>query len=77
MIGRTRQRKLLQETAASLRRCVQVVEQGEELAAEELQHIGTLPRLFARMHELVLFLTQHWLRLVEDNGSASRMRPWR
>jgi hypothetical protein len=45
-----------------------------ELAAEELQHIGTLPRFFARMHELMLFLTQHWLRLVEDNGSANRSR---
>jgi len=45
-----------------------------ELAAEELQHIGTLPRFFARMNELVLFLTQHWLRLVKDNGSANRSR---
>jgi hypothetical protein len=45
-----------------------------ELAAEELQHIGTLPRFFARMNELVLFLTQHWLRLVEDNCSANRSR---
>jgi hypothetical protein len=45
-----------------------------ELAAEELQHIGTLPRFFARMNELVLFLTQHWLRLVEDTGSANRSR---
>jgi hypothetical protein len=45
-----------------------------ELAAEELQHIGTLPRFFARMNELMLFLTQHWLRLVEDNGSANRSR---
>ena len=45
-----------------------------ELAAEELQHLGTLPRFFARMNELVLFLTQHWLRLVEDNGSANRSR---
>jgi hypothetical protein len=45
-----------------------------ELAAEELQHFGTLPRFFARMNELVLFLTQHWLRLVEDNGSANRSR---
>jgi hypothetical protein len=45
-----------------------------ELAAEELQHIGTLPRFFARMNELVLFLTQHWLRLVEDIGSANRSR---
>jgi hypothetical protein len=45
-----------------------------ELAAEELQHIATLPRFFARMHELFLFLTQHWLRLVEDNRSANRSR---
>jgi hypothetical protein len=45
-----------------------------ELAAEELQHIGTLPRFFARMNELFIFLTQHWLRLVEDNGSANRSR---
>jgi hypothetical protein len=45
-----------------------------ELAAEELQYIGTLPRFFGRMNELVLFLTQHWLRLVEDNGSANRSR---
>jgi hypothetical protein len=45
-----------------------------ELAAEELQHIGTLPRFFARMNELIFFLTQHWLRLVEDNGSANRSR---
>ena len=46
-----------------------------ELAAEELQHIGTLPRFFARMNKLMLFLTQHWLRLVEDNDSANRS-PW-
>jgi hypothetical protein len=46
----------------------------EELAAEELQHIGTLPRFFARMNELALYLTQHWLRLVEDNSSANRSR---
>ena len=45
-----------------------------ELAAEELQHVGTLPRFFARMNDLVLFLTQHWLRLVEDSGSAHRSR---
>jgi hypothetical protein len=43
-----------------------------ELAAEELQHIVALSRFFARMNELVFFLTQHWLRLVEDNGSANR-----
>ncbi len=45
-----------------------------ELAAEELQHIGTLPRFFARMHELFEYLTQHWLRLVEDTGSTNRSR---
>ncbi len=45
-----------------------------EIEAEELQHIGTLPRFFARMHELFLYLTGHWLRLVEDNGSANRSR---
>jgi len=45
-----------------------------ELAAEELQHIGTLPRFFARMDELFQYLTSHWLRLVKDNGSANRSR---
>jgi len=45
-----------------------------ELDAEDLQHIGTLPCFFARMDELFLYLTQHWLRLVEDNGSANRSR---
>ena len=37
LIGRTRQRQLLQETAVSLRRCIEVVGEGEELAAEELR----------------------------------------
>src|SRR5262249_43337217 len=45
-----------------------------ELSAEELEHLGTLPRFFARMHELFLHLTQHWLRLVVDNGAANRSR---
>src|SRR4051794_5065236 len=36
LIGRARQRKLLQETAASLQRSIAVVGQGEELAAEEI-----------------------------------------
>ena len=50
LIGRTRQRKLLQETAASLRRCVQVIGQGEELAAEELRMAAhTLGRLLGRV----------------------------
>src|SRR5262249_14697100 len=45
-----------------------------ELSAEELEHLGTLPRFFARMHELFLHLTQHWLRLVVDSGAANRSR---
>jgi tRNA modification GTPase len=50
LIGRTRQRKLLQETAASLRRCVEVVGQGEELAAEELRVAShSLGRLLGRV----------------------------
>ena len=50
LIGRTRQRKLLQETAASLRRCVEVVGQGEELAAEELRMAShSLGRLLGRV----------------------------
>jgi tRNA modification GTPase len=50
LIGRTRQRILLQETAASLRRCVAVVGQGEELAAEELRAAAhSLGRLLGRV----------------------------
>jgi hypothetical protein len=45
-----------------------------ELAAEDLQHLGTLPRFFARMHELFSYLTTHWLRLVVDTGVANRSR---
>jgi tRNA modification GTPase len=50
LIGRARQRKLLQETVASLRRCVQEVGQGEELAAEELRMAAhSLGRLLGRV----------------------------
>jgi tRNA modification GTPase len=50
LIGRTRQRQHLQETAASLRRCVQVIGQGEELAAEELRMAArSLGRLLGRV----------------------------
>src|SRR6187431_1903061 len=50
LIGRDRQRKLLQKTAASLRRCGQVVGQGEELAAEELRMAAhSLGRLLGRV----------------------------
>jgi tRNA modification GTPase len=50
LIGRARQRKLLEETAASLRRCTAVVGQGEELAAEELRTAAlSLGRLLGRV----------------------------
>ena len=45
-----------------------------ELSAEELEHIGTLPRFFARMDQLFAHLSKHWLRLVVDNGAANRSR---
>ena len=45
-----------------------------EMSAEELQHIGTLPRFFARMEERFLHLTRHWLRLVEESEDANRSR---
>ena len=50
LIGRARQRKLLQETVESLSRCMQVVGQGEELAAEELRIAAhSLGRLLGRV----------------------------
>lgn len=50
LIGRSRQRKLLQETATSLQRCVDVVVEGEELAAEELRTaVHSLGRLLGRV----------------------------
>lgn len=50
LIGRTRQRKLLEETAASLGRCIDVVGEGEELAAEELRTAAhSLGRLLGRV----------------------------
>ena len=50
LIGRTRQRKLLQQAAASLRRSIEVVGEGEELAAEELRTAAhCLGRLLGRV----------------------------
>ena len=50
LIGRVRQRKLLQETAASLLRSIDVVATGEELAAEELRAAAhSLGRLLGRV----------------------------
>lgn len=50
LIGRSRQRKLLEETVASLNRCIDVVREGEELAAEELRTaVHSLGRLLGRV----------------------------
>jgi hypothetical protein len=45
-----------------------------ELAAEDLPHIGTLPRFFAHEAALWHYLTTHTLRLVEPNGRDNRSR---
>src|SRR5258708_6781290 len=45
-----------------------------ELAAEELPHLGTLPRFFRYQGALWRYLTTHWLRLVADDGTANRSR---
>jgi tRNA modification GTPase len=50
LIGRARQRKLLQETASSLQRSIEVIGKGEELAAEELRMaVHSLGRLLGRV----------------------------
>ena len=50
LIGRARQRKLLQETAASLQRSIDAVGEGEELAAEDLRRAAHfLGRLLGRV----------------------------
>ena len=50
LIGRARQRKLLQETAASLQRSIEVLGEGEELTAEELRLAAdALGRLLGRV----------------------------
>jgi tRNA modification GTPase len=50
VIGRTRQRQLLQETTVSLGRCIEVIGEGEELAAEELRRAANfLGRLLGRV----------------------------
>jgi tRNA modification GTPase len=50
LISRTRQRGLLQETAESLRRSIEVIGKGEELAAEELRTaVHSLGKLLGRV----------------------------
>ena len=50
LIGRERQRKLLQQAAASLQRSMDVISEGEELAAEDLRMAAScLGRLLGRV----------------------------
>jgi tRNA modification GTPase len=50
LISRARQRKLLQEAAASLQRSISAVGEGEELAAEDLRTAAqSLGRLLGRV----------------------------
>ena len=50
LISRARQRKLLEETADSLQRSIEVIGKGEELAAEELRAAAySLGRLLGRV----------------------------
>jgi tRNA modification GTPase len=50
LIGRERQRRLLQQTAASLHRSLAVISEGEELAAEDLRTAAyCLGRLLGRV----------------------------
>ena len=50
LIGRERQRTLLEQTAASLRRCLAAIGIGEELAAEDLRMGAySLGRLLGRV----------------------------
>ena len=45
-----------------------------ELSAEDLEHIGSLPRFFSHQEALWQHLTQHWLRLVVPDEQANRSR---
>jgi tRNA modification GTPase len=50
MIGRERQRKLLQQTATALQRSISAVGEGEELAAEDLRTaVHSLGKLLGRV----------------------------
>lgn len=50
LVSRERQRKLLQQTVTSLRRSMEIISEGEELAAEELRMAGNLlGRLLGRV----------------------------
>jgi hypothetical protein len=45
-----------------------------ELSAEELPHVGTLPKLFAHLDPIFQHLSYHWLRLVTPSATQVRAR---
>jgi hypothetical protein len=45
-----------------------------ELSAEELPHVGTLPKLFAHLDAIFQHLSYHWLRLVTPSATQVRAR---
>ncbi len=47
-----------------------------ELSAEELPHVGTLPKLFAHLDAIFQHLSYHWLRLVEPSSGLVVRSRW-
>jgi hypothetical protein len=45
-----------------------------ELSAEDLPHIGTLPKLFTHLDAIFQHLSYHWLRLVTPSATQVRAR---
>jgi hypothetical protein len=45
-----------------------------ELSAEDLPHVGTLPRLYAHLDAIFQHLSYHWLRLVVPASGSVRSR---
>jgi 3-oxoacyl-ACP reductase-like protein len=45
-----------------------------ELSAEELPHVGTLPKLYAHLDAIFQHLSYHWLRLVSPSATQVRAR---
>ncbi len=45
-----------------------------ELSAEDLPHVGTLPKLFAHLDGIFQHLSYHWLRLVFPSSGSVRSR---
>ncbi len=45
-----------------------------ELSAEELAHVGTLPKLFAHLNAIFQHLSYHWLHLVMPASGSVRSR---